>query len=1173
MEPTDRPFSVAWKRLSHAEEALHFVHFSGALSGWAVGENGVILATRDGGESWQPQSSFTEKALWGVYFVDASTGWVAGRDGTLLTTGDGGQHWRPQASGTERNLTSLYFVDALTGWAVGENGTILSTHDGGRSWKPQQKGPGKILWRVQFTSTSTGWAVGEDGTILATRDGGAHWGAQIKPIDKDLTGLHFADPRTGWAVGRDGTILATADGGQHWQAQAAHTENNLTGVHFINAKTGWAVGDNGTICATRDGGRHWEVRRNNVAQDLGGVHFADGRTGWVVGGNGNILVSHDGGATWQPQPIGITKDLLYVHFVDARTGWVVGTGGTILATHDAGEHWQQYQPSPTVQALWGVGFADAKTGCAVGDAGIIVATRDGGRSWQRRDVPWPKGPKVLWALFFVKPRIGWAVGREGTILATTDGGWRWMSKHSGPPEEGLADVHFVDARTGWAVGLGGTILATTDGGESWQRQASPNKKDLSSVYFIDASTGWAVGDAGTILATPDGRQWHLQSTGTNKDLKGVCFGNRSTGWAVGQSGTILATRDGGEHWQAATSDTDKKLWAVQCSAAGTGWAVGETGTRLRASPPLYAPWIEGGARVRNDLARVEISFEVHRDREQPPLRALVEYQMKGQPWKVADFALPVPGSEADWRLSWMPGAAGVVAGRSLRYRVALQDGGPQLPPFELGAFVYRPRSGLVWPGRALAWVSAHPRGFWTTIALLLVLAFCSTRLILLLMQMEVFPINVVAAGFYLTRFGRWRLFRGYRRVMQDVREFQEDHRRFLDLPYELAASEPEDRAQGLSELVEGALARQRVVVVGEGGRGKTTLCHYVVIRTAAGSSLFAKRRLEPVIVDGYEITGDDLTEAITSALRQNRAYVNRTVVEAQLVAGNLLVIFDGVSDVHRAFRAGAEKSLRAFARSYPDVSLLLTSREEISAEVRSSLGRTATVRLRDVDAATERAFLARHLKHGDREVDSLIDEIRLHFSDLPRIPLMLHLVAVVYDQTGAVPKDRTALFTGYAQQLLRPDVTGIEDQAGLLFAVRHLVLETHVRTGGAHLMTLETGVDLLLGMKEKLEAFGIEQTPNSLLILLVNAGLYKRTGDNFTFYYGPLESYFAAQALEREFDRGERGLLKVCAQTKELAETWDLLKEALGDRLDPSTLQSLELNGAGAKPPFAGPQV
>ena len=149
---------------------LRSVQFLGdGKRGWAVGESGTILATQNGGESWQSQTSGTSKDLWSVQFLgDGKRGWAVGESGTILTTQNGGESWQSQTSGTSNYLWSVQFLgDGKRGWAVGESGTILTTQNGGESWQSQTSGTSKGLWSVQFLGDGKrGWAVGESGTIL-----------------------------------------------------------------------------------------------------------------------------------------------------------------------------------------------------------------------------------------------------------------------------------------------------------------------------------------------------------------------------------------------------------------------------------------------------------------------------------------------------------------------------------------------------------------------------------------------------------------------------------------------------------------------------------------------------------------------------------------------------------------------------------------------------------------------------------------------------------------------------------------------------------------------------------------------------------------------------------------------------------------------------------------------
>ena len=80
---------------------------------------------------WTSQTSGTTDYLLSVYFTDADTGYAVGDNGTILKTSNGGTNWTAETSGTTNDLTSVYFSDADTGYAVGSSGTILKTNNGG----------------------------------------------------------------------------------------------------------------------------------------------------------------------------------------------------------------------------------------------------------------------------------------------------------------------------------------------------------------------------------------------------------------------------------------------------------------------------------------------------------------------------------------------------------------------------------------------------------------------------------------------------------------------------------------------------------------------------------------------------------------------------------------------------------------------------------------------------------------------------------------------------------------------------------------------------------------------------------------------------------------------------------------------------------------------------------
>ena len=53
-----------WQNPKPQSNRLTSIHFSDDLNGWAVGEFGTIIHTKDGGENWDLQESRVKENLW-----------------------------------------------------------------------------------------------------------------------------------------------------------------------------------------------------------------------------------------------------------------------------------------------------------------------------------------------------------------------------------------------------------------------------------------------------------------------------------------------------------------------------------------------------------------------------------------------------------------------------------------------------------------------------------------------------------------------------------------------------------------------------------------------------------------------------------------------------------------------------------------------------------------------------------------------------------------------------------------------------------------------------------------------------------------------------------------------------------------------------------------------------
>jgi len=298
-------------------------------------DSSTIVVYPDSG--WIVQTSNTARNLNAVFFQpDGREGWAVGDGGMIVHTRDAGITWRAQTGPTTANLNGVFFADPDTGFAVGNGGTILQTSDRGDSWKRLTVNFGENLNAVSFANRDTGFAVGSTGAAVRTVDGGRSWAKQnLTAIT--LRGVAFAGTQEGWAVGDNGDTWGTIDAGVTWtRIQPSVTTFMLRAVARRSTFAAWAVGAQGAEPFTTDvGGQpEWQNGTLGVLFDMYGLHFPSDQTGYAVGFNnsGAVLKTEDGGLTWNRQVSNTSRTLNAVYFVDTQRGWAVGTSGTIIHT-------------------------------------------------------------------------------------------------------------------------------------------------------------------------------------------------------------------------------------------------------------------------------------------------------------------------------------------------------------------------------------------------------------------------------------------------------------------------------------------------------------------------------------------------------------------------------------------------------------------------------------------------------------------------------------------------------------------------------------------------------------------------------------------------------------------------------------------------------------------------
>lgn len=204
-----------------------------------------LLAQTD----WLFTSSPTSQTLNDVAVINKDIIYAVGNNGTIIKSIDGGESFVQQNFLTGFHLYAVAAIDEDQVWVVGENSFIYQTNDGGASWYGEQQDYAATFTDVYFIDDQRGFIAYDDAedddrlNILYTENGGGRWEKANLPTTLELptgmtdvtsfafqTKMDFPTPEVGYICFSNG-ILKSIDSGRNWNFQSVTSENNfeLTG--------------------------------------------------------------------------------------------------------------------------------------------------------------------------------------------------------------------------------------------------------------------------------------------------------------------------------------------------------------------------------------------------------------------------------------------------------------------------------------------------------------------------------------------------------------------------------------------------------------------------------------------------------------------------------------------------------------------------------------------------------------------------------------------------------------------------------------------------------------------------------------------------------------------------------------------------------------------------------
>jgi photosystem II stability/assembly factor-like uncharacterized protein len=585
--------------------AVRAVAFSDPMNGLVVFENGIVLATADGGVSLARRTPVPGLPT-DVVATAVGTAYSTSNDSIYRTT-DAGNSWTLVAQTPRstvpfvppRTLRSITFPSATVGYAVGDAGTVMKTIDGGVTWAAvPPPAPALDLQRVRCADenlclmTTTAGA-----TLVRTADGGTTF-TQVTAAGSPIRGVAFASPTRAIAAGAGGVTVVSDDGGATWHPVGTSFTSELTSIVARPGAFGYGVGLN-TIALTGNGGESWTTFGIPTPLSIQVAAFVDPLTGYSQDSGGTLRRTANGGATWQVLDPGPASGL-YQDIVPLSAGRVlVITPTRIGRSTDGGQSFSLVDDRALTRSrVIRDGIHKTVSGGSrvfiIGKRGILRSA-DAGLRWTELPLPSATGrPPTIAVADCAVPATCWIVTTGSRMYRTSNYGRRWVDV---TPSVGLpmrnvrrlalgspSEAFLALQGSGSLLAINGVVLHTGDNGATW----APQLLEAQPLTALDAVPGraWALAGTTRALTTVSGGSVGVASTLTIRPSTRRFTRVPSVVTITGR----LTDARGGE--QVALHATGFPARTITVSSGGSFTAL----YRLRRTTTFVAQWAGDGVR-------------------------------------------------------------------------------------------------------------------------------------------------------------------------------------------------------------------------------------------------------------------------------------------------------------------------------------------------------------------------------------------------------------------------------------------------------------------------------------------------------------------------------------------------------------------------------------------------